>query len=402
MIILYTFLVKRLKYYKSELNYSSSVVYRSLINERDLDIRFRRLQDKGQLRPEAPNYKVMLQHSFKGWRGLIFYSALIVAPILIVVSLPLQWIYFLIGAAVSSRVLPNDSAIVVVANTEQNLARVRRVVSEDERICSRAQVVLSHCAPVIGAELSRMHRMLVVCGHLFLVIRILSGPAGTRRDLLLHSRDALSLLALSTLARDRRDIFATHDHYQRWAFILSHSASDFRIVQHGFLDHKLKLSFFGGSVDCVYLRDLSFVKLFAQHYNVRDYKIFFNPANFISLTGTNFPLFLASSFPSIDAEIEYLRKLRVAWPEVYIILKFHPVHRYDHRRVLLSSLADVVYEGDNHPDCVLFVSHSSFMEFDYRQKGIEAISIGQCKSVVDAVQQSVDFFSSISIENEGG
>jgi hypothetical protein len=60
-----------------------------------------------------------------------------------------------------------------------------------------------------------------------------------------------------------------------------------------------------------------------------------------------------------------------------VIVKFHPAHVYDSRKQILAAMADRVCTDDEHPACRVFVSHSSFMEFDYRSRDIQTFSIAR-------------------------
>jgi len=84
-----------------------------------------------------------------------------------------------------------------------------------------------------------------------------------------------------------------------------------------------------------------------------------------------------------------------------IIVKFHPVHRYDTRRKQLAALATMVYEGTGNPACRVFVSHGSFMEFDYRRHGVDTVSIARSGSV-DAAAEEIRLFFDKTVSTQSG
>lgn len=82
-----------------------------------------------------------------------------------------------------------------------------------------------------------------------------------------------------------------------------------------------------------------------------------------------------------------LDAIRDSCMDLQIIVKFHPVHRYDSRRERLAAYANLVYEGSGNPGCKIFVSYGSFMEFDYRRQGIATVSIARSGSVEAAAAE---------------
>jgi hypothetical protein len=82
-----------------------------------------------------------------------------------------------------------------------------------------------------------------------------------------------------------------------------------------------------------------------------------------------------------------INTIRSFYADLPIIVKFHPVHRYDSRREKLAAYANLVYEGSGNPGCRIFVSYGSFMEFDYRRQGIATVSIVRSGSIEDAADE---------------
>jgi hypothetical protein len=298
----------------------------------------------------------------------------------------------LIGAAGGRREALPTNACRVFATTESNHALIDAALDSDPRIATLPRYQIRFEPKAMGAEIGWSSCASVVLAHWRWLQYAFTRPVGERRDLLLHGRDALALLGLASLARQSGHIFVTDDHYQRWASVLSRSAADFRIVQHGFLDEELVLPCAGGLVNCLYVRDIQFRVSFERYYEINEHWIFSASASFDQTPLSSAALLLASSFPSIDEEIRLLESVRKSCGDIPIIVKFHPVHRYDSRREMLAARANLVYEGLGNPGCRIFASHGSFMEFDYRRQGIPTVSIARSGSVEAAVIEIRSFF----------
>lgn len=137
----------------------------------------------------------------------------------------------------------------------------------------------------------------------------------------------------------------------------------------------------------LYLRDILFLASFKRYYAVVDHRLFSPSASFVQTPLSGDALLLASSFPSIDEEIQLLDVIKASCRDLPIIVKFHPVHRYDSRREQLAARATLVYEGPGNPGCRIFASHGSFMEFDYRRQGTATVSIARSGSVEAAADE---------------
>lgn len=355
------------------------LVAAALDNERALDLRYRATRTSLPAGGPVPNFKVMKQLALQAQFGRLYPLAITLAPVAVLFAAPWQWLLLAIGAIRAKRCAEAGSWR-VLATTDGNRALIDAALDADPDAegASRRPVALGLCA--LGAEIGWRGCWTAVAGHVRLLAHLLARPIGERRDLLLHARDALVLLALTRLAAASRGVFITDDHYQRWAFLLSHSAKDFRIVQHGFIDDGLALPHAGGAVAFLYLRDALFRTSFDRYYAVARHGIFSPPARFVETPLSGQGILIASSFPSIDDEIKLLDAIR-ARKDVPVIVKFHPAHRYDARRESLAARATLVYDGPGNPACRVFVSYGSFMEFDYRGHGVPTISIARCGNV---------------------
>lgn len=359
----------------------------ALENERALDVKYRETSTTLPSSGPVPNFKVMKQLALRAQLSWLYPLVIAVAPVAVLFAAPWQWLLLLTGTAdVKRRALP-EQVCRVFATTEGNRTIIDAALDTDPQIAELPRYQIFFDPRALGSEIGWSGCVSIMHAHLCWLFYALTRPAGVRSDLLLHGRDALALLGLARLARQTGHIFITDDHYQRWAHVLSHAAADFRIVQHGFLDEELVLPHEGGIVKCLYLRDAKFQASFMRYYNIAEQKLFSPIANFVKTPFSDNALLLASSFPSIDEEIRLLRAVRASCKRAQIVVKFHPVHLYDMRKEQLAALATMVFEGRGNPACRVFVSHGSFMEFDYRRHGVNTVSISRSGGVEAAAEE---------------
>jgi hypothetical protein len=356
----------------------------ALDNERAIDLRYRATRTSLPVGGPVPNFKVMQQLALQAQLGSLYPLAIALMRVAVLLAAPLQWLLLAIGAAWARKRSSTD-AWRILATTPDNRALINAALDADPEAAARARRPLVLGLYALGGEIGWRGWAETVAAHLRLLAHLLGRPNSERRDLMLHARDALGLLALARLASSGSG-FVTDDHYQRWAHLLSHGARDFRIVQHGFLDDHLALPHAGGRVAVLYLRDTLFRPSFERFYAIAEHRTFAPPARFVKTPLSGRAVLLASSFPSIDDEIALLDAIR-ARADVPVIIKFHPAHRYDARRTKLAARSTLVYDGPGNPACRVFVSHGSFMEFDYRGHGVPSVSITRCGSVDAACRE---------------
>lgn len=363
-------------------------VLHALENERCLDLHYRRHSTVLDDDSVIPNYKVMKQLALRERLGFM-YRPLLVLVQLLIPALGLAQLGFAAWTCLVRRGRERSIKIHVIATTPNNERLIESALSEKQ---DRPQydpdlLRLSQLAAYI-----RLTGVLQCAAAYFRLMGHIIGSAEKRRDMLLHSRDAVSLLMLAHYAKTNPDLgFVTDDHYQRWSYILSHSSQNFQIVQHGFLDKNIEFEHSFGLVHQLFVRDSSFLPYFTQYYDVLEWKWFPAPILLDSQQYAERAVFLASSFPSIDIEIEFVRILRQR-SDVPVIIKFHPSHHYDDRKRVLSSLANHVCSKEQYPACRIFVSYNSFMEYDYRALGIHTVSIarsGDANNAVESILQQL-------------
>ena len=365
-------------------------VLQALENERCLDIRYRCLNPVSGGDAVIPNYKVMKQKILFDRLGIMYRPVLVIARLLIPVVGIAQFGFAAVIALIR-RPRPDSTKFHMLATTPGNIHLIKAALSS-KGDCSAYDIdLLGLTRLVVEIRLTGVSRCALA--YMRLLAHIIVAQGTRRGDLLLHMRDAAPLLMLAYFARTNPDQhFVTDDHYQRWCYILSNNSQNLQLVQHGFVDTEIEFEHAFGEVQLLFVRDQSFVRYFAQYYKIREWCCFSSLAALDDNPVAAGAVFLASSFPSIDIEIEFMRALR-ARSDVHIIVKFHPSHYYDGRKRELASLADYVSPAEQNPACRIFVSHSSFMEYDYSALGIQTVSIlrsGGVSGAVEAVLRQMD------------
>lgn len=364
----------------------SDLIFDALRNEHYID---RRDIDKFNIKGIIFEYKALKQASF-GKRLRLIFSGLALVWALFVPAFLLFKGLLIFLFNVSGKRLTDERCVWAVPSRSANEGLLKSAIVElglHEPHFVNARRALSAIAPFLSYR-DRFSIFLDVSRLLGSVFSLNSD----RIVLLLHARDAVELLILAKFARSRpSDIFVTDCHYQRWSFVLSNASENFVLVQHGFLDLGIELPHVGGIVRTALVRDFESCDIWRRSYRViESCKIFscfpkldFNPYGAKGV-------FLASSFPSLDVEIQFLKSVReiVTSP---IIVKFHPVHSYGRRMNELASLADYVCRPDENPLCGVFVSHSSSMELVYRHWGVPTVSLLSEQSIEAAVDRVVAY-----------
>jgi hypothetical protein len=356
----------------------------ALQNERCIDLRYRQLNPRLAGDPALPNYKVMKQAAWRRRLGWLYGPAIATARLLMPLYSILQWLIALIFSFNKGRASTTIGHVITA--TPNNVALIRAALPNDPELARiRFDIGLLE-THTLAASLGTIGVFRSMASYCRLLQKILFGRRGERGDLLLHMRDAFPLIMLCHyIDTHPHHWFATDCHYQRWSFLLSHSAPCWALVQHGFLDPEIELANECGSVPILFGRDDFFYDQFRRFYRINRFTKF---APIEGLQPNEFAeraLFLASSFPSIEEEILVLRaiKRRV---DVPLIVKFHPSHVYDERKSELAALADLICSGADYPDCKVFISNNSFMEYDYRALGKKTFAISNFGDVDSAVE----------------
>lgn len=368
----------------------ASYLLKALQNERCLDVHFRSNSGNSYILNKLPNYKLMKQVALYSRFGrfyfIFIFASLIVIPIIIL----LQFIFaVLVSITTKKTVEANPVHIIAQTNTNFDFIKARYV---DELGCNQVSFVSDICSlKGLSSRLDVVTLLAAFAGCVVLYLLILRGKSGEKMDLLLHCRDAfiLSMLIYYVSKTPQAD-FVTDCHYQRWVFLLSNLSDKLSVVQHGFIDPDINFINSFGAINTLYVYDYSFKKSFDKYFFVADCKLY---KSNLMLMPNQFSLnsvFLASSFPAIDKEIELLDIMKKQ-TTAYIMIKLHPRHSYDAKKDKLLSYASYICRDDEFPECRAFVSYNSFLEYDYKLCGVSTFSIAK-NGVNGTAQSLIDLF----------
>jgi hypothetical protein len=372
-----------------------AVVLEALDNERCLDARYRAV-----FSPPGRyiDYKVMKQVALHRRFGAMLTPALYVVAASMPLMLLAHWLLALASSIRAAQQLIGGTVVWLVPTTATNEPLVRSGLAAAG--CGKPIVVLGNLVRELAPYLGARRVCTVGVSTMRLLMRIFKGPEH-RTERLLHARDAVDLLVLAEFARARPgDTFATDDHYQRWAYVLSNATGDLRLVQHGILDEGIDFPHCGGTVRQLIARDESSEKTFRRYYAVIAQTTLHAPA--VRLDPNPYSreaVFIASSFPAIDEEIAFAHALRER-RRTPLIVKLHPAQRYDARKAQLLKLASHVCRPDENPECRVFVSHSSSMELIYSSCGVPTVSLWRERTTDAAVDAVVRYLDKQEIPQE--
>lgn len=362
---------------------NTDLVYFALCNERQIDVHFTTKVLKEAKDNSLPYFKVLKLRILQRRMGLLFRPAILLAACLVPFWAIIQWGQALLA---SFSAQPNRQAIQAVETTQANRGLITRAVKQVHFDASASIEFSTHEFAKLAAGLGPVGVLRCVLAHIRLLDRILvTGP--TRTDLLLHARNALSLLMLADYARLNPDaIFVTDDHYQRWSFVLSHRAQHLWVVQHGYLYDDIAFPFDYGRVECLVCRDPLFVPKFQTYYEINEIQVLLSSFTLQPSDYGNSAVFLASSAVSINEELALIAAIKQS-SDAPIIVKLHPHHAYDDRAAQLTAMADQTVASQDFPDCKVLVVFNSFIEFEYRALGKQTVSIERAGSVEHALDE---------------
>lgn len=330
-------------------------------------------------RPGLPNFKVINMVSLRRRRPLVFRLFRRFAP----------WIFLCVNVgqflvALARRLLSrgrnlNETEITAIYNSEN-----------DRRHLAAAEKAVGPSRPVAYWNVRSTATLAAAAspGEILAAGRIMAGifialPRLVRisPDLRFHVYDLFKLSLFAVICSNRRDhIFLTSSHYQRWSHILSHLPVRMWLVQHGELPAEPGEIAFPhpyGTIDRFFgYDDVSLARL-SHIYSVREFtrlqsEMVITPNPLAATT-----VFLASSAPFIDLELEFAQLVR-GQTDMHLILKPHPAHVYDERLQALEALCHRVAGIHEFPACFVQVSYNSFTEHFYAKNGFRVINMKAC------------------------
>lgn len=371
---------------KSPSHYAT-VVLKALENEVSIDERSRILLFPDPIYQSLPNCKLIKQVALRNKLGLLYwiviYCSLIGIPVLNICLSFFSFFRFSKKSSVQGKNIyvfatSSKSMISDIITTNESLAEIH---FKDFDFLSVRRL----SAGMRWRELFFAFKIIL---HLYRLISKQSSKLLV--DLTLQSLDSYKLiLFILFMEKKDQDIFMTDDHYQRWAYLMSHYAKNFTLVQHGFLDTAIEFKNKYGSVQHLYINDIVFLPEFSTYYEIENFKLFSIKLSLEISDLSETALLLASSFPFIDVEIKFLKRLTEVC-KIPVIVKLHPNHNYDERKDQLLYYATKVSESHENFSSKYFVSYGSFLEFAYKQKNIRCFSIKNTnvEEIIETIKNS--------------
>jgi hypothetical protein len=191
------------------------------------------------------------------------------------------------------------------------------------------------------------------------------------RDLSLHLRDLISISCFAVFVAQldthgKRPI--TDSNLQRWDFIVSHLAPCASLIQHAFIHADIDFEAPFGRLGRLYVFDPLFVEVFARYFTIEQVGKVAPKINMSSCSSSKPTLFLASSEPYLDIEIDFLRFVRTHL-DYHVLVKLHPKHIYGNAVNTLLGMADEVVGRSDFPDSDYMASYDSFLGYEYKSLG---------------------------------
>jgi hypothetical protein len=233
-------------------------------------------------------------------------------------------------------------------------------------ICKRPFQFVSYLSPV-----DFIKSFLVVVRVLAKTIAFKGRERVFRRDLVLHMFDLISMawfsLFVCKLAARGKE-FVTDSNHQRWDYMITHLSPRCDVIQHAYIHADLKFDYPFGQIKCLYVFDPMFEQVFLNYYSISAVDIIKPKLKLDLITSEKRVLFLASSAPFLNIEIDFLNLIRQKF-DFYIVVKLHPSHVYDSSVKHLIALADRVVGKTVFPDCDYMASYDSFLGYEYKALG---------------------------------
>ena len=341
------------------------------------------------------DYKVLKQGALTAKYGVFLKGALIAAAILMPIKIffdIILLILLLLFKPFLGKPSNEDSKTVIVPSTLSNIDLIitglRKLrYSADPVICDTGNLLfivrwgtLSDLSHIVWLSLK-------VVANIIIFKRCIS--------FLLHSRDVVILCGLAILCKGKWSdcVLVTDDHYQRWAFVMSKTNSQLTLIQHGELDFNIDFESSYGKIETLLAYDRASVSAFQNYYSsVENFEISHNLIELDASNSNKDSLLLASSFPFIDDEIQFLISFNAAY-NYPIIIKFHPAHKYDARKKTLAECAAYFCKNSEYPQCRLLVTYNSSIARIYQAHGIPVLFLANYESSKAAVSRAIEILN---------
>ena len=347
------------------------VVEQSLFNEMLLDIYLKEKYDLGT-DSKLPDFKVLKLVNIKKRIGFLWSITLLCSPFLVVTKILIQWLLSIVYSFSKNTFL---SQVFILTTSVANNERIKKCVA-DLPGGNKTSFQLSEFG-FLSSSQAPFEVVKLICENCRSIFKLFFGVNKNKLSLILHYHNSFEMLLLAKFVNSNPQfIYATDDHYQRWAFVMSHVADRLHIVQHGYLDIVADINFqykFGRAENIFIWREQDKSK-FSCYINCDQFLYAPLALDLVMSELGDQCLFLASSSPHLDIETDFLRVFKKR-SNVKVIVKLHPLHNYHVNVEMLLSQADEIWEGVSFPFCKVFVSFNSALEVSYSASGCSVIRL---------------------------
>ncbi|GEM_PF-2413754 len=354
------------------------IIVESYVNEVCLDRALKKKFLANEAAAEAlPQYKIMPLFSLWKRHGRKFLLILLVLRLLLLPALvvaALGNLFIAVVALLRKRRSAADLPDSISLPNSDHLKLFHYLYDDfDQRVSFRCKAPWA-TLPYLSAS-DYLRATVIVWRVLFAIACYREQRGVRRRDLIFHAVDVLQLtwftLFVEKAVRAGKAL-VTDCNLQRWDYIATKLTDRCSIIQHAYIHGDIEFANPFGTVDCLYVFDIEFETVFARYYKFSTSAIIRPKLDLQQVGEGKKVLFLASSAPYLQFEIEFIRRLKSDL-DYFVVVKLHPRHVYESSVNRLVALADKVLDSSCFPDCECMVSYDSFLGYEYKALGKNVI-----------------------------
>jgi len=354
----------------------TKLMCQALENERTIDNIVAHQYLKPNEISAIPEFKQLKLSPLKKRLGIAFHPALFFVVLLVWPKLVLEFLLYCVVKVFTRTSESNRNGLIYFAFLETREDLLQQVLNRDEGYA-------------ISGLTKRQTIGCVSFAQLFAGFRIVLGLAAAiserswrdKVSLSLHAHNAPSIILACLFLNSHRDVTVVSTSImQRWLYMFGHIGQHVWVVQHGFIRTGVALPYKFSDIERIHAFSEQQAILYKQYYTADEVVLIKSGIELAAYKNCDRAIFLASSFPFIDQEIELLQKIRKSTSRL-IAVKLHPRHLYDNRVKVLLDLSDIIVPADVNPVCAIFLSHSSSYGFFYERNGISAFAFSEYKNL---------------------
>ena len=354
----------------------AKLMCQALENERTID----NIVAHQYLKPDEiaaiPEFKQLKLAPLKQRLGITFQPALFGIMLLVWPKLVLEFLIYCVIKVVSRTSEPDKNALIYFSFLETRQDLLQQVLVQDE-------------GHTITGLTKRQTIGCVSFAQLFAGFRIVLGLAAAMsgmswRDKVsfsLHAHNSPSIILACLFLNSHRDATVVSTSImQRWLYMFGHIGQHVWVVQHGFIRMGVEFPHKFSDIERIHAFSDQQAELYKQYYVANEVVLIKSGIELVAHKNCTDAIFLASSFPFIDQEIELLQEIQKLSGRP-IAVKLHPRHLYDDRASVLLDLADIIVPADIDPVCAIFLSHSSSYGFFYERNDIPDFAFSEYENL---------------------